>query len=118
MRYLCLVYFEPGRLAALSRSDDAKLTNESIAYDEELERGGAYITSQALKSVEEAITVRVRNGAMSTTDGPFAETKEVLGGFIMIDAPDLSAALRIAAGIPLAKIGSIEVRPILELRKT
>ena len=118
MRYLCLVYFEPGKLAALSRSDDAKLTNESIAYDEELERGGTYITSQALKSVEEAMTVRVRNGAMSTTDGPFAETKEVLGGFIMIDGPDLSAALRIAAGIPLAKIGSIEVRPILELRKT
>jgi hypothetical protein len=75
MRYLCLVYFEPGRLAALSRGDDAKLTNESIAYDEELERAGTYITSQALKSVEEAKTVRVRNGAMSTTDGPFAETK-------------------------------------------
>lgn len=117
-KYLCLVYFEPGKLAALSKSDDAKLTNESIAYDEELQRGGTYITSQALKSVEEAMTVRVRSGAISTTDGPFAETKEVLGGFILIDAPELNAAVSIAAGIPLAKIGSIEVRPILTLEKT
>jgi hypothetical protein len=118
MRYLCLVYFEPSRLASFTKSEGAALTNESIAYNEELQRSGRYVQAHALQSVEEAMTVRVRNGAMSATDGPFAETREVLGGFILIEAPDLNAAVTIAAGIPLARFGSVEVRPIQEMEKT
>ncbi|MGO4832161.1 YciI family protein, partial [Rhizobiaceae sp. 2RAB30] len=69
----------------------------------------------ALQPVSTATTVRVRDGRMSTTDGPFAETKEILGGFILVEAEDLDQATKIAAGIPLAKLGSIEVRPIMDL---
>lgn len=117
MKYLCLVYFEPRTLGGLSPSEGATLTRESLAYDEELRRNGHYIVSNALQAVSTATTVRVRNGKMSTTDGPFAETKEHLGGFILIDAEDLNEAIRIAAGIPLAKLGSIEVRPIRDLNQ-
>jgi len=115
MKYLCLVYFEPKVLGALSASDDARLTRESLAYDEELDKRGQLIVAHALQPVTSATTVRVRNGKTSTTDGPFAETKEILGGFILIEARDLNEAIQAAAGIPLAKLGSIEVRPIMDL---
>ena len=118
MKYLCLVYFEPSRLDAITGDAAVAFTNESLAYDESLMRDGSFIAAEALQSADTAMTVRVRNGQISTTDGPFAETKEVLGGFILINAPDLIAAIRIAAGIPLARIGSIEVRPILAMHKT
>jgi hypothetical protein len=117
MKYLCLVYFEGSALTALSPADKAQLDRDSIAYDGELERSGNYITSHALRSVDDAATVRVRSGKMSVTDGPFAETKEQLGGFILIDARDMNEALRLAAGIPLAKLGSIEVRPTMEIEE-
>jgi hypothetical protein len=115
MQYLCLVYFEPQVLEALSASEGADLTRESLAYDEELDRRGQLIMAHALQPVNTAMTVRVRNGKMSATDGPFAETKEILGGFILIEARDLHEAMQAAAGIPLAKLGSIEVRPIMDL---
>ena len=115
MKYVCLVYFEPQVLERLSPSEGAALTRESLGYDEELRRRGHYIVSDALEPVGTATTVRVRNGTMLTTDGPFAETKEHLGGFILIEANGLDDAIRIAAGIPLARLGSIEVRPVMEL---
>ena len=115
MKYLCLVYFEGSKLAALSPEEKLALDRDSLAYDRELERGGYFITADALHSVTEAATVRVRDGRMSVTDGPFAETKEQLGGFILIEARDMNEAIRLAAGIPLAKLGSIEVRPILKI---
>lgn len=114
MKFLCLVYFEPETLAALSPTEKATLDHDSIAYDKELSRLGHYITSDALKPVSSARTVRVRRGKASATDGPFAETKEQLGGFILVNAADMEEALKIAEGIPLAKLGSIEVRPILQ----
>lgn len=114
MKYLCLVYFEGSRLAALSPDDKRALDRDSLAYDKDLERSGHFIAADALQSVEQAATVRVRDGKMSVTDGPFAETKEQLGGFILIEARDMNEAIRLAAGIPLAKLGSIEVRPIYE----
>ena len=117
MKHLCLVYFEPAKLAAITGDASVAFANEALAYDENLARDGTYITAEALQSADTAVTVRVRNGAISTTDGPFAETKEVLGGFILIDAKDRAEAINIAAGIPLARIGSIEVRPILSLEK-
>lgn len=115
MKFLCLVYFEPETLAALSPSEKATLDCDSIAYDKELNRRGHYITSDALKPVSSARTVRVRRGKASAMDGPFAETKEHLGGFILINAADMDAAVKIAEGIPLAKLGGIEVRPIMQI---
>ncbi|HMG51028.1 MAG TPA: YciI family protein [Inquilinus sp.] len=115
MKYLCLVYMEQRTMDALSPVEDKDLTRDSRAYDEELRRSGHYLVSQALHPTSSATTVRVRNGRVSTTDGPFAETKEHLGGFILIEARDLNEAIQVAAGIPLAKLGSIEVRPVMGL---
>lgn len=115
MRFVCLVYFEPEAMAALSPSEKATLDRDSIAYDQELDRRGSYITSDALRPVTSARTVRVRRGKASATDGPFAETKEQLGGFILINAAGIDEAVKIAEGIPMARIGSIEVRPIMQI---
>lgn len=114
MKYLCLVYFEPEIWDTMSRSESEQIDQESMAYNEELQQRGHHIAAQALQSVETATTVRVRNGKVSITDGPFAETKEVLGGFVLIHARDLNEAIQLAAKIPLARRGSIEVRPVLE----
>jgi hypothetical protein len=115
MKYLCLVYFEGKAMDALSKSELDALAGESMAYDEELQRSGHYIVAEALQSVQAATTLRVRNSTVSTTDGPFAETKEHLGGFILINARDLNDAILVASKIPMARLGSIEVRPIMEL---
>jgi hypothetical protein len=115
MRFLCLVYFEPKTLAALSPSEKATLNHDSLAYNDELHRNGQYIAAEALEPVLSARTIRVRRGHRSVTDGPFAETKEHVGGFILVEAPGMDEALEIAAGIPLAKLGSIEVRPVMRI---
>jgi hypothetical protein len=115
MKYLCLVYGEERLLAAMSESEDKALTVESLAYDEVLQKGGHFHAAQALESPTTAALVRVRSGKMSVTDGPFAETKEQLLGFILIEARDLDQAIQLASRIPLARIGTIEVRPIKEL---
>jgi hypothetical protein len=113
MKFVCLVYFEPQAFAALSPSEKAAIGRDSMAYDKELDRIGHYIIAEALDPVSTARTVQVRRGKAKVTDGPFAETKEHLGGFILIDATNMDEALYIAAKIPLAKIGSIEVRPVM-----
>jgi hypothetical protein len=115
MKYLCLVYLEPATMAALSPSEGATLNRDSIAYDKELTRTGHYIVSDALKPTTTARTVRVRHGKAIKTDGPFAETKEVLGGFILINASSMDEAVDLAAKIPMAKYGTIEVRPIMTI---
>jgi hypothetical protein len=114
MRYLCLVYVEEKNLNALSRGEREALSDESMAYCEVLRKNGQFIAADPLEPVQTATTVRVRNGRLSTTDGPFAETKEQLGGYFMIDVRDLNDALRVAAKIAAARLGSIEVRPIRE----
>ncbi len=116
MRYICLVYLVEKEMAAMSESESDAWTDESLAYDEALRRSGQLILAQALEPVDLATTVRVRKGKVLTTDGPFAETKEQLGGFILIEARDLNEAIQAASRIPLARRGSIEVRPIKELR--
>ena len=108
MKYLCLVYGEEKALAGM---DD----RHCVAYDEKIRGSGHCIASEALQPVATATTVRVRNGRVSVTDGPFAETKEILAGFYMIEARDLNEAIQIAAKIPPAQHGSIEVRPTREL---
>ena len=112
MRYLCLAYEEENILNALSGSEWDALRKETLAYVEELRKGGSFISAEALQSVQSASTVRVRNGKLSITDGPFAETKETLGGFFLINARDLNEALRVASKWPSARLGSIEVRPV------
>ena len=112
MKYLCLVYSDEEKLHSLPESPkDA----ECLAYDGKIRKSGHMIAGEALQPVQTATTVRVRNGRMSVTDGPFAETKEQLAGFWMIEARDLDDAIQIAAGIPAARVGSIEVRPIRQL---
>ena len=114
MKFLCLVYQEEEKLAALSQGEMDSLVGACIRWVEELEKGGHHIVSAGLQSVRSATTVRIRNGKLLTTDGPFAETKEFLGGFTLINASDLEEALQIAARFPSAGIGSMEVRPLLE----
>jgi hypothetical protein len=115
MRFLCLVYFKPETLEALSLSEKATLTRDSMAYNEELRQRNHYLAAEALEPVRNARTIRVRRSKASVIDGPFAETKEVVGGFILITAGGMDEALEIAAGIPLAKLGSIEVRPVMQM---
>jgi hypothetical protein len=115
MKYLCLVYFEEGTLDALPKSDSAALTGECLAFGEEIRKSGHYLAAEALQPVRTATTLRIRHGKLSTTDGPFAETKEQLGGFYLIEARDLDEAIQVAARIPPMRLGSIEVRPIREL---
>jgi hypothetical protein len=110
MKYLCLVYLDEKRLDELPDSD-------CLEYDAAIRASGHCIASEALESVRTATTVRVRNGRKSVTDGPFAETKEQLAGFYLIEARDLNEALQVAAGIPPARVGSIEVRPIRPIRE-
>jgi hypothetical protein len=116
MKYACLVYLVEREMSAMSKREADACVEESLAYDQALRRSGHLIVANALQPVETATTVRVRNGKLFTTDGPFAETKEQLGGFLLIEARDLNDAIQVAAKIPLARGGSIEVRPIKELR--
>lgn len=108
MKYLCLVYGEEEKIAAMS--DD-----ECMAFDTALRRRNQCIASEALLPVASATSVRVRNGKVAISDGPFAETKENLAGFYLIDARDLNEAIQIAAQIPPARVGTIEVRPVRDL---
>jgi len=114
MKYLCLAYEEERTLDALSRADWDRLRQETLDYVDELRRNGHLLVTHALQSVRTATTVRVRHARLSTTDGPFAETKETLGGFFLIEARDLNEAIQIASRWPSARLGSIEVRPIEE----
>jgi len=111
MKYLCLVYLDENRLNELPDED-------CVAYDTAIRNSGQCLASEALQSVQTATTVRVRNDSITITDGPFAETKEQLSGFYMIDAKDLDDAIHIASNIPPAKVGSIEIRPIRLIRET
>ncbi|HSG89658.1 MAG TPA: YciI family protein [Pseudomonadales bacterium] len=114
MKYLCLAYEEERTLDALSQDEWEALRKETLDYVEELSRSGRLILTHALQSVRNATTVRVRHGKLSTTDGPFAETKESLGGFFLVEARDLNEAIQVASRWPSARLGSIEVRPIEE----
>ena len=108
MKYLCLVYMEDPALHSVPDRECADYVND-------LHVNGALIAAEALQPVDTATTVRVRNGRVSVTDGPFAETKEQLAGFYLIDARDLNEAIQVAAKIPPAREGSIEVRPVRQL---
>jgi len=112
MKYLCLAYEQESTLNALSKSDWDLLRRETLDYVEGLRRKGVLVSAEPLQSIRTASTVRVRDGTLSVTDGPFAETKETLGGFFLITARDLNEAVLIASKWPSARLGSIEVRPV------
>ena len=110
MKYLCLVYGEEKNIQTM---DD----HECLAFDQGLRDSGRCVASEALQPVETATTLRVRNGKLSVSDGPFAETKEQLAGFYLVEARDLNEALQLASKIPPARVGSIEVRPVRPIRE-
>ena len=116
MKYLCLVYQDETGATKLPKEVIDAAKTEYQAFAAGIKQSGHYIGSHGLQPTTAATTVRVRNGKISTTDGPFAETKEQLGGYFLIDAKDLNDAIQVAAKIPSAKWGSIEVRPIWENR--
>jgi hypothetical protein len=111
MKYLCLVYLDEKRLDELPDED-------CVDFDTGIRKTGQCLASEALQSVQTATTVRMRSGKLSVTDGPFAETKEQLAGFYMIEARDLNEAIQVAAKIPPARVGCVEVRPIRPIRET
>jgi len=112
MKYLCLVYSEEDRLHSLPESpEDA----ECQAYADAVADSGRMLAAEALEPVATAVTVRLRGGRATVIDGPFAETKEQLAGFYLVEARDMNEAIRIAGGIPAARVGSVEVRPVRTL---
>ena len=115
MKYLCMVIVDENKLKAMSKSDLQALDDESLAYDRTLRESGHFLAAQALQPVSAAKMVRLRKGKLSVTDGPFAETKEQVGGFILIEAKDLDEAIQLAAKIPVVRFGAVEVRPVKEL---
>jgi len=112
MKYACLIYLPEEELNAMPKTEFDARVAECLAYSEEIRKSRHYVISEALQPTHTATTVRVRNGKLSATDGPFAETKEQLGGFYLIDAGDLNDAIRVASRMPQARLGSVEVRPL------
>jgi len=117
MKYLCLIYNTEKNLAAYSKEQWASLKEEYNAYTGSIKASGHHLGGEGLQPTATAKTVRVRDGKISTTDGPFAETHEQLGGFYLIEARDLNDAIQIGSRIPSARMGSIEVRPIMEFNQ-
>ena len=113
MKYLCLAYGDQQKMSALSKEEFEALVARCRVYDEELKRSGHLVEAQSLEW--DCATIRPRNGKPVTTDGPFVESKEKVGGLIVIEAKDLNEALQIAARIPAARTGSVEVRPVLDV---
>lgn len=115
MRYLCLIYRDEAALAATPTPDREKMTAEYAAFSESVRKSGHLLGGDALQPAGTSTVVRVRDGRTSTTDGPFIETKEQLGGYYLFQAKDLNEAIQLSARIPGARSGSIEVRPIREM---
>ncbi len=117
MKYLLFCCMEEKTLDTLSKSVGDNLLNETLNYCEELRKNGHLLLANPLEPVEMAMTVRVRNGGVSLTDGPFAETKEQIGGFFLIEARDINQAVQIASRFPSVRLGSMEVRPVREMHR-
>jgi len=114
MRYLCLIYENEKSWETIPAAESEAIMNEYFQFTDDIRKNGKYIAGEALQPTASSTTVRVRNGKVSTTDGPFAETKEQLGGFYLIEATDLNDAIQVASRIPSARLGSIEIRPVVD----
>jgi hypothetical protein len=115
VQYMLLIYDDPNVLAAMSEEGSKAFFGEYFAYSDELQAAGAFVAGDALQATTTATTVRVRDGQTLSTDGPFAETKEQLGGYYVVEVPNLDEAIAWAAKIPSSRIGSIEVRPVRDM---
>ena len=114
VKYLCLIYRDEATVESMPERESAALQSDMLSYRDQIQQSGHLVLASALQPVQTATTIRVRNDHMSITDGPFAETREQLGGFYLIEATDLNDAIRVVAKTPLARLGSIEVRPLKE----
>jgi hypothetical protein len=114
MKYVCLIYDDENVMKSMGKAESDAFMGEYFAFTNSIRESGQYVAGEALHEVNTATTVRVRGGKLSTTDGPFAETKEQLGGFYLIEARDLNEAIQVAGRIPSARTGSIEVRPVVD----
>ncbi|HKP30119.1 MAG TPA: YciI family protein [Gemmatimonadales bacterium] len=112
MQYLCLIYSDETMWPKMSRQDAESMMSEYMAFTAKTKESGHYLGGNRLQPTHTATSVRIRNGSLSATDGPFAETKEQLGGYYLIEAKDLNDAIQVASRIPGARVGTIEVRPI------
>ncbi len=117
MKYLCLIYEDERLWEKMPKAEAEKVYGEYFAFTDGIKKSGHYIGGNPLKPTHTATTVRVRQGKVSTTDGPFAETKEQLGGYYLVEARDLNDAIQVASRIPGARMGSIEVRPVMEINR-
>ncbi len=115
MKYLCLIYEDEKLWEKLPKEGSDAIMGEYNTFTEDIGKSGHLVGGEALQPTATATTVRVRNGKVSTTDGPFAETKEQLGGYYLLEARDLNDAIQVAARIPSVRTGSVEVRPIMDL---
>src|SRR5258708_40374723 len=118
MKYLCLIYEDQSMYTKLSKAESDKVMADYGAFTDNVKKSGQYLAAEALQPSNTATTIRSRNGKLTSTDGPFAETKEQLGGFYLIDAKDLNDAIRVAGRIPSAQWGALEVRPIMEFDRS
>jgi len=118
MRYVCLIYDDEKRMSTMSKNDGDTMMAAYGQFTESIKKSGHYVAGEALQPIHTATSLRNRGEKLSTTDGPFAETKEQLGGFYLIEARDLNEALQIASRIPSVKTGTIEVRPVVDFSKT
>ncbi len=114
VQYLCLIYDNEKEWQKMPPAETEKVMGEFFAFTESIKKSGHYVGGNALQPTHTATTVRVRQGKVATTDGPFAETKEQLGGYYLLQARDLNEAIQLAARIPGARFGSVEVRPVME----
>ena len=114
MKYLCLMYHDEETLNALPPGEYDRLVQEALAGIDDLKASGQFLGAHKLQPVQTATTIRVRNGTLSATDGPFAETKEQLGGYLLIEARDLNEAMRIGSRFGSARFGCVEIRPVAE----
>jgi hypothetical protein len=115
VQYLCLIYSDESQWPKLPKDEHDRILGEYLGYLEDIRQSGHYLGCNRLQPTGAATTVRVRSGRLTTIDGPFAETKEQLGGYFLLEAHDLNEAIQLAARIPGARYGSIEVRPVREV---
>ena len=112
MKYLCLIYHDEATLKELTECEDEALAAETYTFRDEMRESGHFLSANALESIETAASLRSRGSSFLVTDGPYVETKEQLGGYILIEARDLNEAIRVASRFPPARLGGIEVRPV------
>jgi hypothetical protein len=115
MKYLCLIYDDEAKMAKMTKQESDRLMADYGSFTNDVQTNGRFVAAERLQPISTASTVRVRDGKISTTDGPYAETREQLGGFYLIEGKDLNDAIQTASRIPSARIGAVEVRPVWQM---